>query len=263
MYDFTIKTYQDFLKALQSQGYFFQAFRDFLHQPKEKAVILRHDVDVRPANSLHFAEIQHSMGIHGTYYFRVVPRSFDENIIRKIADLGHEVGYHYETMDTISLKFKVQGLKLESNRLVASAYEEFCRNLEKFRKIVPVETICMHGSPMSKYDNREIWGKYDYRKLGIIGEPFFDIDFNQVAYFTDTGRRWNGASVSVRDKVQSRFEFNFRSTEDIIRNVGHLPDKVMFTFHPQRWTDNPVEWGKELIIQNVKNLVKRYFFVRK
>ena len=42
----------------------------------------------------------------------------------------------------------------------------FKENLEKFRKVYLVKTICMHGSPLSKYDNRLIWEKYDYRDLG-------------------------------------------------------------------------------------------------
>ena len=36
-----------------------------------------------------------------------------------------------------------------------------------------------------------------------------------------------------------------------------FPDKVMMTVHPQRWTDDPVAWTKELIAQNIKNVVKR------
>jgi len=47
----------------------------------------------------------------------------------------------------------------------------------------------MHGSPLSKYDNRKIWEKYDYRDYGIIAEPYFDIDFNEVFYMTDKGRK--------------------------------------------------------------------------
>ena len=31
----------------------------------------------------------------------------------------------------------------------------------------------------------------------------------------------------------------------------------MFTIHPQRWTDRPLPWTKELIFQNLKNTVKR------
>jgi len=47
-----------------------------------------------------------------------------------------------------------------------------------------------------------LWKRYDYKGLGIIAEPYLDIDYNQVFYITDTGRRWDGDRVSVRDKVE-------------------------------------------------------------
>ncbi len=188
------------------------------------------------------------IGIKGTYYFRIVRESFDEKIISAIASLGHEIGYHYETMDSCNGNYE-------------KAWDEFRRNLETFRRLVPVKTISMHGSPRSRFDNRRLWEKYDYRTLGITGEPYFDVDFTKVAYLTDTGRRWNGSSVSVRDKVEGGYDFNFRSTKDIISNISLLPDRVMFTFHPQRWTDNPLRWIMELGIQNLKNAGK-YFIVK-
>lgn len=94
MIDFTIKTYKTFLTAIFNQGYAFQTFSEFLLSPANKVIILRHDVDARKENSLRFAEIQYEMGIAGSYYFRVVPQSFDKEVIRKIAGMGHEVGYH-------------------------------------------------------------------------------------------------------------------------------------------------------------------------
>ena len=66
-----------------------------------------------------------------------------------------------------------------------------------------------HGSPRSRWDNQKIWQKYDYKKLGIIGEPYFDIDYNQVFYLTDTGRRWDGWKVSVRDKNEAKRRSGF------------------------------------------------------
>ena len=53
-------------------------------------------------------------------------------------------------------------------------------------------------------------------------------------------------------------QFKFRSTQDIIDAAegGLLPDMIMIKVHPQRWTDNPVLWAKELIWQNFKNVVK-------
>lgn len=116
----------------------------------------------------------------------------------------------------------------------------------------------MHGSPRSKFDNKSIWQKYNYRDFGIIGEPYFDINFNDVLYLTDTGRRWDGHKVSIRDKVSSDLIHSFRHTKDIVNNLKLLPDKVMFTFHPQRWSDKIVPWMVELVLQNTKNLVKQY-----
>ena len=56
----------------------------------------------------------------------------------------------------------------------------------------------------------------------------------------------------------------FRSTRDIIdaAKEGRLPDQIMFTFHPQRWHSRVVPWIKELVLQNVKNVVKGRFLVR-
>jgi hypothetical protein len=40
---------------------------------------------------------------------------------------------------------------------------------------------------------------------------------------------------------------------------GLLPDKIIINMHPQRWTDEPLPWVKELVGQNVKNVIKRYY----
>lgn len=254
--DFTIHTYRKLIETLLRQGFSFYTFAEFLENSSSlltPLVILRHDVDAHPQNALHFAEIQSSYGIRGTYYFRIVPGSFHPQIIRKISALGHEIGYHYETMDT-------------SHGDRDKAYEEFCRNLEKFRAIVPVKTISMHGSPLSAYDNRLLWEEYDYRSLGIIGEPYFDLDFNEVFYLTDTGRRWDGDRVNIRDRAAAQHQISntdflhrrYRTTHDIINalNRNDFPRKVMLNFHPQRWNDQPVLWLKELVFQKMKNAVK-------
>ena len=79
----------------------------------------------------------------------------------------------------------------------------------------------MHDSPLSKYDNRLLWKYYNYRDYGIIGEPYFDIDFNDVFYLTDTGRRWDGEKVSVRDKVK-RTKDKAQSTKHKVQNTFNI-----------------------------------------
>ena len=249
--DFTVDLYTSFLSTLKVNGYAFLTVKDFILQnSKVKHITLRNDVDKIPKNSLVFARIQNRIGLTGTYYFRAKPTSFNKQIIQEIGSLGHEIGYHYETIDTC-------------NGNIDMAYNEFCRNLEMFRKIVPVETVCMHGSPLSKYNNSFIWERYDYKNLGIIAEPYFDIDFNQVFYITDTGRKWDGNKVSIRDKPRHPLKTQwptYHSTFNIITalNNGTFPNTAMMTFHPQRWTNNKGLWFKEFLIQNLKNQVKKF-----
>ena len=52
---------------------------------------------------------------------------------------------------------------------------------------------------------------------------------------------------------------------DIIEaaDEGLLPDTIMLNAHPQRWTDRPLPWMRELVWQNVKNVIKRYIYVRR
>lgn len=245
--DFTLKIYQSLLQALKKAGYAFFTFEEYCEgKATGRFIILRHDVDLRAGHSLATAKLEAAFGIKASYYFRVVPQSKQPDKIKEIADLGHEIGYHYEDLSL----FKGNS---------SFAIDHFRHQLSYFRKFYPVKTICMHGSPTSKYDNRGIWKHYDYKDFGLIGEPYFDIDFNKVFYLTDTGRCWDGDRFSVRDKVNSVFTQSYHSTNELINAAvaGKLPDKIMITTHPQRWTDNGVEWLHEFIFQNIKNILKR------
>lgn len=97
--DFTLSTYRTLLNTLQNQGFSFYTFSEFLSRNYEKGIVLRHDVDKLPGKSLEFARQETALGIRGTYYFRIVPESFDEKIIKETYELGHEMGYHYEDMN--------------------------------------------------------------------------------------------------------------------------------------------------------------------
>ena len=246
MKDFTVYAYKELLDALISADYEFQTFRDYLKNPLEKVVILRHDVDKKPGNSLRFAEIEHEKGLKASYFFRVVPESLHEDKLLAISKLGHEIGYHYEDMDPAKGDPK-------------KAIRSFEENLKKLKKLAPIHTICMHGSPLSKYDNKELWQHYDYHVYGIIGEPYFDLDYSKIFYITDTGRKWNNRDASIRDKVESPFEIEVRSTQHFIELIkaGQMPEKMMINTHPQRWNDKLVPWVVELVSQTVKNRIKK------
>lgn len=246
--DFTLDKYKSLLLALQTNGISFS---------------LRHDVDKNPLQSLRVARLEASMGIHSVFYFRIVPASNDPAIIQQIVDLGHEIGYHYEDLSL-------------ADGDCEQAITMFADHLAYFRRFYPVHRICMHGAPMSNFDGRDLWRKtdsvtrgkcWDYHDFGVDYEPYFDEDYTQTLYLTDTGRRWDGWRVSVRDKVKEQERWVaqglvFHSTNDIIhwlqtpaasQQVSHL----LITTHPQRWLNECLPWTKELMLQNSKNLIKR------
>ena len=253
--DFTLKKYAELLQDLKKGGYRFLTFEQYCLEKESlndvRFVILRHDVDLKAENSLATAKIEHSLGLIASYYFRVVEQSNKPEIMKAIAEMGHEIGYHYEDM-------AICGGNAEK------AVEHFEKQLAYFRRFYPVKTICMHGAPRSKFDGRDLWKQYDYHAFGIVGEPYFDVDFSKVFYLTDTGRRWDGFNVSLRDKVPVyqdewiRQGLVFHSTDDIIDAVEKekLPRRLMMTTHPQRWTDRREEWLKEKAAQSTKNMVK-------
>lgn len=262
--DFTFKTYSKLLNAMLVRGFSFCTLNNYVsHQQESSAIktaILRHDVEEKYWHALRFARIQHEMGIQGSYYFRILPNPYNERVIREIAELGHEVGYHYDDLSECKGDYE-------------KAIRRFLDNLEFLRGIAPVTTITMEGAPLSKYDNRHLWSRdkaevnpsqSHYSQFGIIAEPYLDLDFSQILYLTDTGRRWDGWQVSLRDKIPQQEKWIkqglvFRSTNDIIRAVNEerMPNKIMMTFHPQRWNNKPLLWLEEYFWQNIKNQGKR------
>lgn len=256
MRDFTPDTYRRLVVALRDAGYQFLTLEQYCTTPPEarpeRYVLLRHDVDLAAPRSRTIAEIEHAEGAVASYYFRVVRESNQPEVIRAIASLGHEVGYHYEDMALC-------------HGDVARAHAHFEEWLAYFRTYYPVRTVCMHGAPTSRYDGRELWKHYSYRDSGIVGEPYFDVDFAELFYLTDTGRMWDGYRVSVRDKIpvhQDRWCSEgqvYHSTENVLSAIasGRLPRRLMITTHPQRWCAEWSAWLSELMVQRVKNIVKR------
>lgn len=291
MRDFSLTAYSHFLKVLNAE-YLFATFRGIFQDNLDKFVVLRHDVDRKPEKALRMAKIEADFGIRSTYFFRVTDESFDPKIIQEIAFLGHEIGYHYENLSTAarrlgisrgdlnSINLRYQPLlkaifESETKNLVhalsapnedsmfASLLEaginDFENNLQRFRSIVPIATIAMHGMPLLPIDNRLLWTKFDYRKYDIVAEPYFDVNYNEVLYITDAGRTWCDSEANQRDKVCSKFLYTFTGVREIEAAVQKqtLPSKLLINVHPEHWTDTAIEWYWIYLVRKIKNTIKR------
>jgi hypothetical protein len=246
--DFTYTKYKDLCEAIDESKYTPLMFSQYFSADTlpNKFVILRHDVDRKPEQALKMAELENTFGITSTYYFRMKNGVFIPEIIRAIENMGHEIGYHYEVLDKAKGDFN-------------KAIKIFEGELNEFRKICNVGTICPHGNPLSNWVNHDLWKKYDFECFGILGDPYLSIDYSNSFYFTDTGRSWN-SKFRVKDVVKesaNKTIEKIKTTDDIIIMIKkENSHKIFILTHPNRWNDSFGAWLKELIWQNVKNIGK-------
>ena len=251
MRDFILSAYRRYLQAIKASYPNILCFADFFSLPEapESFVIIRHDVDRKPGNALKMARLENEMGIRSTYYFRTKPHVFKSDIIQAIADNGHEIGYHYESLSDAKGDY-------------GRALTDFEANLNQLRKLVPVYTISMHGSPLSPYDNRELWRNpenhaYLIKSLEIYGEVYLDIDYADIAYITDTGRNWSAGRANRRDTVNTGITPHFQNAQALLDcfNRACYP-RVVFQVHPERWTDSGIEYCSQIAKDQIANFVK-------
>lgn len=226
----------------------FYTFSEFIKDQNiiDDFILIRHDVDRKPSNALIMAKLENKLGIRSTYYFRHKKHIFLPEVIKKIQSLGHEIGYHYENLS-------------DSDGNISIALDDFKSKLKEFRKVVPINTISMHGRPLKKFDNRDMWkdNKEFLIDCNIIGEIYLDIDYDNIAYINDTGRNWSQNKSNIRDKVNSKIIADFNNQielENFLKNNKN--NKIVFQTHPERWTDNYFEWTVQLLKDTGINIIK-------
>jgi hypothetical protein len=251
--DLTLGKYRELCETLLESRYTVQTIRDYLQKPAVDTltVVLRHDVDRCVGDALNMAELEHSLGIRSTYYFRTVRNVLHPKTINQVANLGHEIGYHYETLS-------------QANGDYVKAIDLFKFSLDKLRAITPIDTISMHGSPLSRWDNRSLWEKYSYADFDLTGEAYLSIDYTKIHYLNDTGRTWDNAKYNIRDKVKSindTRQFNIQSTDDLLQVIRQRAlGNVCISCHPNRWPKGMAGWCISLLsdecVNSAKSLIK-------
>jgi hypothetical protein len=97
--DFTRVNYQR-LTDLAMRRYRLVPVIESAHEPGE--AVWRHDVDLSPQAARAFGRIEAALGVRATYYFNVrsdfyhVLEPAIASIVRELAQLGHEIGLHFD-----------------------------------------------------------------------------------------------------------------------------------------------------------------------
>jgi hypothetical protein len=246
--DFTLAAYGRLCASLTESGYASLGLADYLGRPPaerpERCVLLRHDVESSPAKALAMGELERRHGLVASYFFRTKRAVFQPQAIRALVALGHEIGYHYETLGRCL------------GRLDA-AVALFGRELARLREHADVRVASMHGAPLSPWDNRDIWSKARPRDFGLVGEVYLDLDYASVSYFSDTGRTWHPRRYNIRDHPPAPPGALVDTTQELIALVlsRRLP-RLCLLVHPDRWAATGFEWRARALRDGLENRAK-------
>lgn len=251
--DFTLEKYEQLCQAVASSGYVNVTFVEYFnHRGKGNTpyIILRHDIDVNASNALDVAQVEHKYGLRATYYFRTIKKTYVPTTIDRIASYNHEIGYHYETVD-------------RSKGNIDLAVELFGQELAMFRQRYEVKTVCMHGTFLTKYDNKDIWKEQKLSNFDLMGEPYQSLDYTKFGYFSDSSRTW-GLDKKIKDIVNVLpLDAQPRDTDELIEiiKMGELENICILT-HPIRWSKDiraySTRYTLDLIYNMGKTLIRRW-----
>lgn len=245
--DFTLDAYGTLVEAILYRGLQVHGVKSWILARPISGAVVRHDVDRSPCNALRMAEFEAALGLRTTYYFRVVGSAFDRGIMRTVHALGHEVGYHYEDLAL------ARGNRTEALRL-------FARHLELLREVVPIDTVAMHGSPLSRHNNLGMWEGASPKDFGLLGDAFTSIDHAGVHYFTDTGRAWDAAASNMRDRPPGAAQARLSQpgTPGLVAYLRANPvTRLSLSVHPERWNSTTSGWCLQYARDKAANAAKR------
>lgn len=242
--DFTIHKFRSLCEAVASNYPTVTMAEYFKGSHPDRFILMRHDVDRMPGHALETAKIEQELGIRSTYYFRAIKSTFKPELMKQIENMGHEVGYHYEDLSV-------------ANGDHEKAISLFASNLERFREVCDVKTICMHGRPLSKHDNRDMWKQNDMKDFGLLGEAYLSAG-QELNYLSDTGRSWD-SSNNLRDHMSSGdVSIQAKTTQDLIDLISSRKlDNFYILTHSERWSLNRIDWSMYFAIDAAFNLGKK------
>lgn len=271
---FTFASYKCLLEMIRRQGFEIFGIEELLIRRREnrplphKFVVIRHDVDYYPGRAVTMAAIEAAFGIQTTYYVR---RHFFESAlepIRQIAAQGHQIGYHYEEIDTHQ--------KAPNQQVARDALGFFVGALLDLNNLgFPIKTICPHGNPLSDVDNRQVVHLLkDERNLDhlaftfdrelvrqkiserLVGDASIDITGADVdVYIPDTGRF--NPRFNLKDHIDGCPTLGIRSLahlEGILREAKR--NRIYMNMHPDRWSGDIGHWLFDFAFDWAKNVVK-------
>ena len=222
---------------------------------KKQYFVLKHDVETNVASALQMAVIENKYGHRGSFYVQAYLLEERQNIemLRKIQELGHEVSYHYDVLDSCKGNIEL-------------ALAEFQKDKKSFEDNgFNIKTVCQHGNPV--VERIGYTSNRDFFRNAKIKEEYpeiFDIMVNykegyntDYTYFSDAGRKFKLIFDPINNDVINSDDKNvsFNNLNELLPYLK-LGNCIIST-HPHRWMNSPVKYVlKAIFFKGVKLVAK-------
>lgn len=181
--------YKDIIKQARSAGYTFTSFKEALSKKAELRIILRHDVDASLEAAMEMATLESKLEISSTYFFILYNNFYNplspygSSILKKIKELGHEIGLHWYLPDYDGKDLKTA----------------FKRDLDLLSGAAGTEIISV-----SQHDPT-LTGNLSVEKL--IDNEAYSAKFKDFVYISDSSMEWRG--VTPWELIEKKVSFQF------------------------------------------------------
>ncbi len=125
-----------------SVEYFWELIKANVVSGEQKYFISRHDIDTGLATTKRIFELEKSLGIKTSYYFRLSHLDFD--LMKEIKAYGSEVSYHFEEIATLAKKYRWKRCEDIDWTLCKKEFSKNYSFLVEMLGFYP-KTVCAHG----------------------------------------------------------------------------------------------------------------------
>lgn len=223
---------------------------------EERFINLKHDVESSPAKALDLARIEHKYGHCATYYVQAyLMTDKNKELFLKIQQLGHEVTYHHDVIDS-------------GKGILDEAIKIYQYNLNKFEKLgFHVETVCQHGNPLSDFDNRNFFRnpivKKKFPNQVDVMVNFMEQIGRKYVYISDVGMDFKIVNDPLNEGIFTE-EGKYQEIGGI-QNIVPLMIKTPFSSyvisaHPHRYSKSVFKAiTHKVIFTCIKSIAKLLF----
>lgn len=251
---FVYKKWDRFCKELHEKGIHSIPAREITAETRGY-LVLKHDVETDVAKALTLAKIEQKHGHRGSYYVQAYLLDSAENVkmLHEMQDMGHEISYHYDVMDS-------------TKGNLDRAIEEFEANRKRFEDNgFSLSTLCQHGNPIVERvgytSNRDFFRSERvqalYPALSDIMVNFKEMHQTDYTYYSDAGRKFKMIYDPLTNDIVNSDDKNviYKDLDALLPAID--PSGAIISTHPHRYTGSAILYVCKAAIFNVVKFVAK------